>query len=95
MFDWRHFFGGLFGLVDSLLIMYTIVILVRVVASWLGADPYNPIIQFLARLTDPFFAAIRRRLPAALWNTGLDFSPLVAILLLQIVSILLNSFNFR
>ena len=94
MFNWRHFIGGLIGLALGLLNIYTIIILIRVVASWLGADPYNPIMQFLSRLTDPFFAAIRRRLPPVLWNTGLDFSPLIALLLVQIVSLLLKSFQF-
>ena len=91
MFNWRHFFNGLIGLALGLLNIYTIIILVRVVAGWLGADPYNPIMQFLARLTDPLFEAIRKRLPSALWSTGLDFSPLVALLLIQIISLLLKS----
>jgi len=91
VFNWGHFLGGVIGLIVSLLNIYSIVILVRVVASWLGADPYNPIMQFLGRLTDPLFDAIRRRLPAALWNTGLDFSPLVAILLIQVVILLFES----
>ena len=91
MFNWSHFFSGLFGLVVSLLNVYSIIILIRVIASWLGADPYNPIIQFLSRLTDPLFDAVRRRLPMALWNTGLDFSPLVAILMIQVVILVLES----
>ncbi len=91
MFDFSQFMNGLISLVNNLLTIYTIVILVRVIASWVGADPYNPIIQFLARLTEPFFSAIRRRLPRALWDTGMDFSPLIAILLVQMLSLLLNS----
>ena len=94
MFNWRHFVGGLISLVLSLLNIYTIIILIRIVASWLGADPYNPIMQILSRLTDPLFSAIRRRLPAAMWNSGLDFSPLIALLMIQIVSLLLGSFQF-
>ncbi len=82
------------SLVLSLLNIYTIIILIRIVASWLGADPYNPIMQILSRLTDPLFSAIRRRLPAAMWNSGLDFSPLIALLMIQIVSLLLGSFQF-
>ena len=89
--DWTFFFTKLIGLILSILNIYTIIIVVRVVVSWVGMDPYNPFVQFLARLTDPLFAAIRRRLPAALWSSGLDFSPLVAVLVIQLVSLLLQS----
>lgn len=91
MFDWRHFLSGVIGLIVGLLNVYTIIILIRVVASWLGADPYNPIMQFLSRLTDPLFSAVRRRLPMLLWNTGLDFSPLIIILLIQVFILVLES----
>ena len=91
MFDFAHFFNGLIGLIKTILNLYTIVILIRVVASWLGADPYNPIIQFIARMTDPVFDAVRRRLPRALWSTGLDFSPLIVLLLVQIVILFLEA----
>jgi len=94
VFSWGHFLNGVFGLIISLLNIYTIVILIRIIASWLGADPYNPIVQFLSRLTDPLFEVIRRRLPSALWSTGLDFSPLVAILVIQLVILLLESIRF-
>ena len=94
MFDFRNFFGGLIGLATSLLTLYTFVILIRVVASWLNVSPYNPIMQFLARLTDPLFAAIRRRLPRAMWETGLDFSPLIALLLIEILIYALESLRF-
>ena len=94
MFDFQQFFSGVRGLIVSLLNMYTIVILIRVVASWVGADPYNPIIQFISRLTDPLFSAIRRRLPRMLWDTGLDFSPLITLLLIQILISALQSLRF-
>jgi YggT family protein len=91
VFDSGHFFGGLIGLVSGFLNIFTIVILVRVVASWVGADPYNPIIQFLSRLTDPLFSAIRQRLPRVLWDTGMDFSPFIALLGIQVVILMLGA----
>jgi YggT family protein len=91
MFEWQYFVAGVIRLIISLLNIYSIVIIVRVVAGWLGADPYNPIMGFLARMTDPLFDAIRRRLPTAMWNTGLDFSPLIAVLLIQVLTLLLES----
>jgi YggT family protein len=91
MFEWQYFVAGVIRLIISLLNIYSIVTIVRVVAGWLGADPYNPIMGFLARMTDPLFDAIRRRLPTAMWNTGLDFSPLIAVLLIQVLTLLLES----
>ena len=94
MFQWQFFLNGVLRLLILLLKIYSIIIIVRVVASWLGADPYNAIMNFLSRITDPFFEAIRRRLPSAMWNTGLDFSPLIAVLLIQVVTLLLDSIRF-
>ena len=76
---------------NSLLWIYVIVIIVRVVANWLGADPYNRIMQFLSRITDPLFDIIDRLLPASLNASGLRFSPLIAVLLLQVISLFLDS----
>ena len=86
-----QFYSNLIGLVNSLLWVYVIIIIVRVVAHWLGADPYNRIMQFLSRITDPLFDAIDRLLPASLNASGLRFSPLIAVLLLQVVSLFLDS----
>jgi len=61
--------------------IYNIVILARVIASWLIRDPYNPIYHFLWGITEPILGPIRNILP----NMGLDFSPIVAYLLLNIL----------
>jgi YggT family protein len=66
-------------LVDWVLTAYTWVIIIRALISWVNPDPWNPIVQFLVRVTEPVLAPIRRRLPM----TGIDFSPIVAILGLQ------------
>ena len=93
-FQWQGFLNGLLGLIDGLIHLYLIVILVRVVASWIGADPYNPIMRILSSLTDPFFQAIRRRLPRGMYMTGLDFSPLVAMVLLLVLSMFIANLHF-
>ena len=41
-------------------------------------------------LTDPAIEAVRRIVPSFLWSTGLDFTPLILILLLQAAIMLLN-----
>jgi YggT family protein len=48
------------------------------VLSWVSPDPFNPIVRFLYRVTEPVLRPIRRRLPT--FQMGLDLSPMVVIL---------------
>ena len=71
--------------------IYTWVIIAAAVISWITPNPYNPIVQLLRRLTEPVMSPIRRLLPP--WKTfGLDFSPMIVILLIQwVVPVLLRA----
>jgi YggT family protein len=97
MFDYEFFGAGvvglIIGLIDTLLTFYFWVVIIRVLLSWVNPDPYNPIVRFLYAITDPPLYAIRRLMPGFLWSTGLDFSPLVLILLIQIAKLFLHSFR--
>jgi YggT family protein len=84
---------GVKGLVISLIGLYRWVVVIRVLISWINPDPYNPIVQFLRSVTDPAIEALRRVMPNFLWSTGLDFTPLILILLLQVVVMFLESIN--
>ncbi|HET7419345.1 MAG TPA: YggT family protein [Candidatus Dormibacteraeota bacterium] len=53
---------------------YLIVILVRVVFSWISPFPTNPVSRLAWALTEPVLAPIRRALPPM---SGIDLSPLV------------------
>lgn len=59
--------------------VYIIMIIIRAVLSWVNPDPYNPIVRFLYRVTEPVLRPIRYRLPDL---GGLDISPMVVILVL-------------
>lgn len=91
MFDYGGFGSGLIRILVSLLNIYMWIVLVRVVITWFNLDPYNPIVQFLRSLTDPLLDAVRRILPRFLWSTGLDFTPLVLILLVQVLMLVLEN----
>ena len=93
MFDHSSFLAGVIGLIDNLLSVYLLVILARVVVSWLNPDPYNRLVQILCGLTDPPLNALRRRLPGFLWSSGLDFTPLIFILVIQVVQIFLRNLH--
>jgi YggT family protein len=58
---------------------YIWIIVIRALLSWVNPDPYNPIVRFLAAVTDPVLGPIRRRLP---YMGGLDISPVIVILIL-------------
>lgn len=91
MFDHSYFTGGVIGIIVSLINIYMWVVIIRVLISWINPDPYNPIVQFLRGITDPALDAMRRIMPRFLWSTGLDFTPLLLILLLQVLMLFLKS----
>lgn len=68
---------GLATVLDYVLWLYMWVIIARALISWVNPDPWNPIVQFLDRVTEPVLSPIRRRMG---WRMGIDLSPLVAIL---------------
>jgi YggT family protein len=79
----------LVGLVRLLFQAFYILLIVRVVLSWLpGLGQDHPAVDFVYRATSPLLAPIRRVMPPV---GGLDLSPLVAILLLTLVQSLVMS----
>jgi YggT family protein len=81
--------GLLIGLVILLLEAYLIVILIRVVFSWVSPFPTNPVSRLAWRLTEPVLAPIRRALPPM---GGIDLSPLVVWLVVIVVLGFLRQF---
>ena len=72
----------LIRLILLILDVYTWIIIAAAVISWVNLSPYHPVVRLLRRLTEPVLAPIRRLLPP--WKTwGLDFSPMIVILLIQ------------
>jgi YggT family protein len=54
-----------------------VLILIRVVFSWISPYPNNSVYRFVFRLTEPILSPVRRRLPPI---SGMDLSPLVVTL---------------
>lgn len=79
MFIAGNVLQGLARVLEVVLTIYMWVIIARALVSWVNPDPWNPIVQFLDRATEPVLAPIRRRLG---WQMGIDLSPLVAILVI-------------
>jgi len=69
-------------ILEQVLNLYIWVIIAAAVISWVAPNPYNPVVRLLHRVTEPVLAPIRKLLPP--WKTfGLDFSPVIIILLIQ------------
>lgn len=58
---------------------YLWIIIIGALISWVNPDPYNPVVRFLRKATDPLFFWLRRHMP--LITGGVDFSPIIAIAL--------------
>ena len=74
MFVLGNLLAALANVMDFLLTVYTFIIIARALVSWVNPDPYNPIVQFLHRATDPILEPIRRLFPPM----GIDISPMIA-----------------
>ena len=67
---------GLATVLDYALSFYSWIIIARALISWVNPDPWNPIVQFLTRATEPMLAPIRRRIGLGM---GMDLSPLIVL----------------
>ncbi len=79
MFVAGNILEGLDHVLDWVLTLYIWIVIARALISWVNPDPWNPIVQFLQRATEPALSPIRRRLG---WSMGIDFSPIVVILII-------------
>jgi YggT family protein len=66
--------------------LYSLVVLVAVILSWVQLDRRNPLVTMTHGLTEPLLAPIRKVLPPM---GGLDLSPMVLLIALQILKGLL------
>jgi YggT family protein len=71
---------------DYVLWIYMWVIIARALISWVNPDPWNPIVRFLEKATEPVLYPIRRRLG---WRMGVDISPIIAILIIIFLQVAL------
>lgn len=71
-------------IISAALSIYMIAIVVRVVMTWFGGANYGRVMEILARFTDPYLEFFRRM---RIFRIGhIDFSPVVAIISLSVLS---------
>ena len=75
--------GSLFtGVIE----VYIWIVIISALLSFVNPDPYNPVVQFLYRITNPAYSFVRKLMKTNF--NGLDLAPLVIIVGLQVVVIL-------
>ena len=78
--------GLLITLVNYVSLAFSLLLIAYVILSYF-MDPYHPVRNTIDRMVNPILNPIRRVLP----QTGMmDFSPLVAIILVQIIEFILT-----
>ena len=83
MFVIGNLLQGLALVLGKVLWLYSIVVMIAVLISWVSPDPFNPIVQFLRSVTEPVFDWVRRHLPFTVIGM-IDLSPLVVFFLIQL-----------
>ena len=83
--------GDVADYIDTLAIVYLVLIFIRILTSWIPRMPYNrylaAVLQFISDVTDPYLNVFRRFVPMVRMGPGaLDLSPILATIVLIIVS---------
>ncbi|MFQ6091613.1 MAG: YggT family protein [bacterium] len=67
----------------KLLNVYLVVVLIRVILSWVRPNPYNPFVQVIYKLTEPVLAPIRRIVPPI--GGTIDVSPIILVFIIYVI----------
>jgi YggT family protein len=78
----------MYQLISGVFDLVYLLLLIRILLSWLPHDRYHPLIQRLYQVTDPILRPFQSIFPTSI---GIDFSPLFAFVFLGI----LKSIIFR
>ena len=76
----ENFIIALARVIHLVLSLMVWLIIGRALISWFSPDPYNPLVQFLFRVTEPVLSPIRNVLP---YFGGIDLSPIVVLLAIE------------
>jgi YggT family protein len=82
--------GDVADYVGALFLVYIILILIRVLLSWIPRMPYNPalraVLDFITETTDPYLNLFRRVIPPiGGGGFGLDLSPMIGLIVLFVL----------
>ncbi|HUZ20834.1 MAG TPA: YggT family protein [Acidimicrobiales bacterium] len=82
-------------IIVDILQAYLVILFVRIIFSWFPIDPWSKwsrVVAVLAKLTDPVLVPVRRVLrPVRIGGMGIDLSPLVVLILLEVLLSILQT----
>jgi YggT family protein len=84
------FLGAVLEVFFAILSVIQWLVIIAAVISWVNPDPRNSIVQFLYRTTEPILRPFRKILPPRRTG-GIDFSPILVILLILFLKVFLRS----
>lgn len=73
-------------IINTIFSLFSLLIFIRVIFSWINPDPYNQLVRLIYQLTDPILLPFQRLLPPM---GGFDFSPIIALLVIDLLRRLL------
>lgn len=71
-----------FALIVQIIGLYKIILLVRIILSWIPHNPQNPAAAFLYKITEPVLEPVRRIIPSL---GGIDISPIILFVGLSLI----------
>ncbi len=80
------------SVIDTLLYVYSFLIIGRALISWVSPDPYNPIVNFLYTVTEPLMKYARKIIPPI--GGTIDISPIVVLVLIHLIRVAVNQLLF-
>lgn len=83
---WVVFIWSLTELISSIINVFIYSIFATVIISWINPGAYNPVVSLLNKVTEPVMKPFQRLIPPM---GGMDLSPIVALLALQVIKMLL------
>ena len=85
MYSIGYFLMAVAKVLDYVLFFYMWIIIARAVLSWVNPDPHNPIVRFIYNVTEPVMYRVRSKIPVSFG--GIDFSPVLVILIIYFLQI--------
>ncbi|MFA5146085.1 MAG: YggT family protein [Candidatus Omnitrophota bacterium] len=92
MFILGNFIAALATITDYALTIANWLIIIRALISWVNPDPFNPIVQFLYKTTEPILQPFRKIFP--IYTVGIDISPIFALIAVWFLKLFLVSTLF-
>ena len=81
-----NIYSALIFLTNTILDLYILIVMLRVILQWVGAKFYNPITQLIVKLTNPVIIPLRRILPPF---KGIDLASFLVLLILEFIKLVL------